>query len=168
VTTGCLGWTEGFLYPAIEQTRPDVFVVMTSVWDVSAQRWDGDELLTPLDPEYRERLVDAYTKLVEDATAAGAENVVFILHPVPNAGWEDTQEDEADPARHRALFDVYDEVAAAYPSTVHIVDLASWFTEQGLDDDREIRPDGVHLEPAAATAIVEEFLGDQLIDAALS
>ena len=63
---------------------------------------------------------------------------------------------------------MYAEVAAAYPSTVHIVDLASWFTEQGLDDDREIRPDGVHLEPVAATSIVERFLGDQLIDAALS
>jgi peptidoglycan/LPS O-acetylase OafA/YrhL len=168
VETGCLGWTEEVLYPDIEQTQPDVLAVMTSVWDVTAQRWDGGELLTPLDPEYRARLVEAYTNLVERATAAGAQNVVFIEHPVPRAGWEDSAEDEADPARHQVLFEVYAEVAAAYPSTVHIVDLASWFTEQGLDDDREIRPDGVHLEPVAATSIVERFLGDQLIDAALS
>ncbi len=166
-TASCDGWPESQLYPAVERARPDVVVVMSSVWDLVAQRWDGEHLLTPLDADYRARLVDAYTGLVDDASAAGATHVAFVLEPVPNVWWNDARDAEADPERHELLAEVYREVVAARPGTVEIVDLASWFSEQGLERDREVRPDGIHLAPDAATAIVEQFLSDRLIDIAI-
>jgi hypothetical protein len=166
-TASCDGWPATQLYPEVERTQPDVVAVMTSTWDILDQRWEGDELLAPSDPEYRARLVDAYSQLVDDLIAAGATRVAFVLEPVPNVWWNDATEGEADPARHAVLADVYREIATSRPDDVHVVDLASWFSEQGLDGDREARPDGVHLAPDTAASIVDRFLGEQLIVAAL-
>ncbi len=166
-TASCDGWPATQLYPEVERTQPDVVAVMTSTWDILDQRWEGDELLAPSDPEYRARLVDAYSQLVDDLIAAGATRVAFVLEPVPNVWWNDATDGEADPARHAVLADVYREIAASRPDAVRVVDLASWFSEQGLDGDRDARPDGVHLAPDTATSIVDRFLGEQLIAAAL-
>jgi lysophospholipase L1-like esterase len=167
-TASCDGWVEDQLHPAIERTRPDVLAVMTSTWDVIDQRWDGGELLEPSDPEYRARLVTAYTQLVDESVAAGAGQVVFIRQPVPNVWWKNATDAESDPRRHEVLAGVYEEIAAARPDAVRVVDLATWFSEQGLDADREVRPDGIHLDSEAALSIVDRFLGGQLIELALS
>jgi peptidoglycan/LPS O-acetylase OafA/YrhL len=166
-TASCDGWPEDQLYPAVERTQPDVVVVMTSTWDIIDQRWDGDELLAPTDPEYRARLVATYTQLVDDLTAAGAGRVVFVREPVPNVWWNGSLEGEGDPERHAALAAVYEEIATSRPETVRIIDLASWYSRNGFDTDRDARPDGVHLAPEAATLVVDRFLGEQLIRAAL-
>ncbi len=166
-TASCDGWPASQLYPAVERAQPDVVVVMTSTWDILDRRWDGDELLTPADPEYRARLVATYTQLVDDLTAAGAARVVFVREPVPNVWWSNTAEGESDPRRHEVLGDVYEEIAAAHPATVRVVDLASWFSRDGLDADKSARPDGIHLAPDTAASVVDRFLGEQLISAAL-
>ena len=166
-TASCDGWPAAQLYPAVERTQPDVVVVMTSTWDIIDQRWDGGELLSPTDPEYRARLVAAYTQLVDDLTAAGATRVAFVREPVPNVWWNNTSEAENDPRRHAVLADVYEEIAASRPATVRIVDLASWYSRNELDTDRDARPDGIHLAPDTATSVVDRFLGEQLINAAL-
>ncbi len=166
-TTSCDGWTQAQLYPEVERTQPDVVTVMTSTWDIIDQRWDGDELLTPSDPEYRRRLVAAYTQLVDDLTAAGAARVAFVVEPVPNVWWNNTTEGESDPNRHQVLAEVYQEIAASHPDTVRIIDLASWVSDNGLDADRDARPDGIHLAPEVAALVANRFLGEQLIVAAL-
>ena len=166
-TASCDGWTQTQLYPEVRRTQPDVVTVMTSTWDVIDQRWDGGELLTPSDPEYRARLVDAYTRLVDDLIAAGAGSVAFVRGPVPNVWWTNTSEGESDPLRHRVLTDVYEEIAESQPSTVRVIDLASWYSGNELDADRDARPDGVHLAPGVATSIADQFLGEQLITAAI-
>jgi hypothetical protein len=165
-TADCDGWPAAQLYPAVEQTRPDIVVVMTSTWDVIDRRWDGDELHAPGDPEYRDRLVAAYTDLVDNLTASGAARVAFVLEPVPNVWWNGSSEAEGDPARHEVLAGVYREVAAA-DGRVEVIDLASWFSSNGLDDSRDARPDGIHLAPDAASSVVDRFLGERLIAAAL-
>ena len=166
-TASCDGWPAAQLYPAVERTQPDVVVVMTSTWDILDQRWDGGDLLSPTDPEYRARLVATYTQLVDDLTAAGAGRVAFVHEPVPNVWWNNTGEGENDPRRHAVLADVYEEIAASRPATVRIVDLASWYSRNDLDADQDARPDGIHLAPDTATSVVDRFLGEQLISAAL-
>jgi peptidoglycan/LPS O-acetylase OafA/YrhL len=166
-TASCDGWTEAQLFPVVERTRPDVVAVMTSAWDLADRRWDDGELLRPDDPEYRARLLDTYTRLVDDLVAVGAARVAFIREPVPNVWWGGTVTDEDDPGRHAVLAEVQAEVAAARPEHVRIIEFASWFTEAGLELDRDARPDGIHLAPPAAVSITDEFLGDQLIRAAL-
>ncbi len=160
----CDGWVDDQLYPAVERTRPDVVVVMTSTWDIIDRRWDGEQLLTPNDAEYRLRLVGAYTRLVDDLTARGAARVVFVNEPVPNVWWDGTTDGEADPARHAVLAEVYREIAASRPSAARVVDLASWFSGVGGDSDRDARPDGIHLAPDSAESIMDRYLSMQLLD----
>ncbi len=166
-TASCDGWTQAQLYPEVERTQPDVVTVMTSTWDIIDQRWDGDDLLTPSDSEYRARLVAAYTQLVDDLIAAGAARVAFVVEPVPNVWWNNTTEGESDPRRHQVLAEVYHEIAASHPDTVRVIDLASWVSDNDLDADRDARPDGVHLTPEVAALVANRFLGEQLITAAL-
>ena len=163
----CDGWPQLVLFPEVERTTPDVVAVMTTAWDILDRRWENGEVLSPQDPEYRVRLVDTYTQLVDDLVASGAFRVALIRQPAPNSFWNNSSIGQDDATRHAVLGDVYDEVAAIRPDVVRVVDLASWFTEAGLDTDRQARPDGIHLAPGAATSIATEFLGEQLIRAAV-
>lgn len=166
-TETCNGWPQAQLLPVVERTAPDVVAVMTTAWDILDRRWEDGVVFGPDDPEYRTRLVDTYTALVDDLVASGAARVALIRQPVSNSWWRGGSLGEDDPRRHAVLGDVYDEVAAARPEVVRVVDLAAWFTEAGLDTDREARPDGIHLAPEAATSIASEYLGEQLIRAAV-
>ena len=49
-----------------------------------------------------------------------------------------------------------------------VVDLPAWLAERGLDVDEAARPDGVHWSPEASLRIADEFLGEQLVRAALT
>lgn len=151
----------------VERTAPDVVAVKTTAWDILDRRWEDGEVLGPDDPEYRSRLVNTYTALVDDLVTSGAARVALIRQPVSNSWWRGSSLGEDDPRRHAVLGEVYDEVAVARPDIVRVIDLASWFTGAGLDTDREARPDGIHLDPEAATSIASEFLGEQLIRAAV-
>jgi peptidoglycan/LPS O-acetylase OafA/YrhL len=166
-TASCDGWPEAQLFPVVERSRPDVVAVMVSAWDLADRRWDDGELLRPEHPEYRARLLDTYTQLVDDLIAAGASRVAFIREPVPNVWWGGTVTDENDPGRHAVLAEVQAEVAAARPEHVRVIEFASWFTGAGLELDRDARPDGVHLAPGPAVSITDAYLGDQLMRAAL-
>ncbi len=107
----CDGWPENALIPAVERTQPDVVAVTVSGWDLLDRRWDGVEVLEPNDPEYRQRLVEAYSKLADDLVAAGASRVVFVRGPVPDVLWSGDTTGQNDPSRHQLLADVQAEVA---------------------------------------------------------
>ena len=166
-TASCDGWPEIELLPLVGRTAPDVVVVMTTAWDILDRRWDDGVVLGPDDAEYRTRLVDTYIELVDELVGAGAARVALIRQPVSDSWWRGDSLGEDDPRRHAALAEAYSEVAAARPDIVRVIDLATWFTDAGLDTDRGARPDGIHLAPEAATSIVSDFLGDQLIRAAV-
>jgi hypothetical protein len=61
---------------------------------------------------------------------------------------------------------VMDGLAANNPK-IDVIDLASWLEQEGIDVDPDARPDGVHWDPAYATAIAEDFLGEELVRSAV-
>ncbi|MFP5487433.1 MAG: hypothetical protein ACLGHQ_03915, partial [Acidimicrobiia bacterium] len=63
---------------------------------------------------------------------------------------------------------IYADLAATRPGDVGVIGLDDWLVETGLDDDRTVRPDGVHWDPDAALRIVEEYLGERIIRVALA
>jgi hypothetical protein len=65
------------------------------------------------------------------------------------------------------LYAAMDDIAEAHPGRVTVVDLPAWLDEQQLTTDREARPDGVHWSPEASALIARDFLGEQLLRAAL-
>jgi lysophospholipase L1-like esterase len=167
-TEDCDGWVETDLLPAIERTRPDVVVVMVTTWDVLGHRWDPEgPLLAPTDAEFRARIGDAYARLVDQATEAGATRVAFVRQPVPDVWWLERVQEEDEPERHAVLYETYASLAETNRSSVAVIGFEEWFTEQGYDRDVDVRPDGVHLDPDAAADILEEYLGDQIVRAAL-
>lgn len=166
-TESCSGWVESQLLPAVRRTEPDVVVVMTTTWDIVGHRWDDGESLSPLDTEFRARLDAAYEDLVAELTAAGAGRVAFVRQPVPDVWWLDKVQEEDEPERHAVLYDIYADLAARFPDLVDVIPLVDWFDAEGYQRDKLVRPDGVHLDPGAATDIVDRYLGEQIIRVAL-
>ena len=163
----CTGWVDSQLLPAVERTRPDVVVVMVTTWDILGHRWDDGPLIPPMEPEFRSRIEAAYGQLVDDVTSAGAARVAFVRHPVPDVWWLERVQEEDEPERHAVLYETYADLADVAPEHVAVVAFSEWFTEQGYDRDKDVRPDGVHLAPEVAADILERYLGEQILRAAL-
>jgi hypothetical protein len=148
--------------------RPDVIAIMVTLHDVIDREWDPDEgTISPLDPRYQERLLAAYRARVADFHELGIPRIVWVIPPVPDFYWDGVSSQYEDPAR----FDVQRATilaAAEDDPSVRVVDLRRWVQESGLASDREARPDGLHWSPEAARALAEDWLGQQLIVAALT
>jgi len=167
-TSRCESWLDDDLPASIASLQPDVVMLMTSSWDVLDRRWDDGPTLTPLDPEYRDRLLFDFTAVTDRLLAAGAAHVVFVREPVPVPLWGfGGEQAQSDPARHAVIAATMDAIAASHAGRVTVVDLATWLDTADLTDDHDARPDGVHWTPDVALRIADEFLGEQLLRAAL-
>ena len=164
----CADWLEGQLPDRVAELQPDVVMLMVTTWDVVDHRWDGGDGLTPLDAEFATRIDTDYRAVTDRMLAGGAGSVAWIAPPVPNAGWQNHDTGQEDPARHAVVRGVIDAIAAEQPEQVGVVDLAAWFSAAQLDDDHDVRPDGVHFESDAAAMIAEQYLGERLIRIAVA
>jgi len=59
--------------------------------------------------------------------------------------------------------DEVNRLEAQHPGVVSTLDLRSWFDAGPLASDHDARPDGLHLTVTAATKVVEDWLGPQLV-----
>lgn len=168
VAPGCGGWLEEGLPAKVRDLAPDVVMLMTTSWDVLARRWDGGPSLGPTDAEYAARLGIDFATITDRLLEAGAGVVVWIRHPLPNVFWLNGGQGQEDPVLQGVLYQAMDDVAAARPDRVVVVDLASWVDAAGLADDHEVRPDGVHWSPEASLDVARRFLGPALVAAALA
>jgi peptidoglycan/LPS O-acetylase OafA/YrhL len=164
----CDDWLTRSLPAEVAKLRPDVVMLMTTSWDVLDRRWDGGPDESPLDADYAARVATDFGEITTSLLGAGAARVVWVREPIPNVFWWSSGQSQEDPARHAVLYGVMDELAAASPGTVSVIDLPAWIDQQGLADDHDARPDGVHWSPEAATRIAREFLGEALVRAALA
>jgi hypothetical protein len=81
--------------------------------------------------------------------------------------WDPHTSAYEDPERFTIQRAAIEAAAAAHPA-IRIVDLSGWAADAGILLDHAARPDGLHWAPEAAAKIAEEWLGQQLIDAALT
>jgi hypothetical protein len=167
VSDGCVDWLEEDLPDRVAETGADVVLMITTSWDVLDHRWDDGDGLSPESEELRSRLLFDFTQTTDALLASGAASVVWVKAPLPNPFWLSRGTAQERPERHAVLHDVMDEVAEAHPGDVHVVDLLAYFDEAGYSTDIELRPDGVHVTPEGAQTIATDFLGEQLIRAAL-
>jgi len=163
----CSDWLERDLPDRVAETGADVVLMVTTSWDVLDRRWDaGDGFATETD-EMRARLRFDFTRVTDELLAGGAGAVVWVKAPIPNPLWFSRGTAQEQPARHAVLHEVMDEIAADNPGDVYVVDLLDYFDEVGYTDDVDLRPDGVHVTSEAAETIAADFLGEQMIRAAL-
>jgi peptidoglycan/LPS O-acetylase OafA/YrhL len=168
VPSGCADWVDN-LPGRIDEVQADVVALLTTAWDVQDRRWGDEGLSGPTtDPAVAARVRQGLVDLTEDVLEQTDAAVAWIRQPIPDVGWDDERLAQEQPERHALLYDTFDELAARYPDRVHVIDLPAFVAAAGLADDRAARPDGVHWTPEVATRIVNEYLGEQLIRAALN
>jgi peptidoglycan/LPS O-acetylase OafA/YrhL len=164
----CDEWLDETLPGRVEALSPDVVMMMTTSWDVLDRRWAGTGQMVPTDPAYRERIVRDVADVSTRLNASGSHKVVWVREPIPNVYWWSSGQAQEDPMRHAEIYAAMAAAAESGEGRVVVVDLPVWLEEQGLDTDQDARPDGVHWSPEASLRIADEYLGEQLIRAALA
>ena len=167
-TTPCREVLERQLPGDIATLRPDVVAIQVTLRDLVDRVWsDAEGTLTPFDPRFQERLTAAYRARSAEFVDAGVARVVWVVPPIPDMYWDPHTSDYEDPERFTIQRAAIEAAAAAHPA-IRIVDLSGWAADAGILLDHAVRPDGLHWAPEAAARIAEQWLGQQLIDAALT
>jgi peptidoglycan/LPS O-acetylase OafA/YrhL len=165
---GCVGLIDQTVPQRVRDAQPDVVVVVSAFWDNSDHRWPPDDTpLSPLDPEFRRRALERFSAYTQTLLDAGAPKVAWVLYPATDDGWGDRDETSDDPARYEASYEVQREAAARFPGRAVVVDFAAWSDAQGLTASHDARPDGVHWSEGMSRKVVDDYLADALIQAAL-
>ena len=162
----CVEWVDDSVPAQVAELAPDVVVLMVTPWDVIDHRFDGASESTPFDPEFEAALTESYRSVIGGLADAGVSSIVWIEPPTPNPLWMSRDTPQADPARYEVVERVVTDLQADYPQ-LRILPFAAWHEAEGLDDDKEIRPDGVHWTPDVSRLISENYLGEQVVRAAL-
>jgi hypothetical protein len=151
---------------AIRQLRPDVVVLMATVSEVANREWSADEgPIGPLDPRFRDRMIERYANFTMGIIQAGVPDVVWVVPPTPNHLWNEPEMNEIE--RYAAHHEIIRAAASRFESHVSVVDLDAWMNAAGLADDNGFRADGVHIDQGPATQMATEFLGPWLVREAL-
>ena len=152
---------------AIDDLRPDVVVLMTTVSEAADRRWPGDASpRRPSDPEFVRRTEDAYADLTMSIIRRGVPDVVWVVPPTPNHLWNDPEMNEID--RYHRHHDRIRAAADRFDTHVSVVDLDAWAEATGRADDPGWRADGVHIDVEPATDLATAFLGPWLVREALA
>lgn len=157
---------------AVTELRPDVVVVMTTVWDVLNRRLtaDGPDL-TPADPEIEALMAQSLGDFTDNMLSLGVSRVVWVAGPVPLPSLGGGEDQQGQPDRHVVLHRVMATVASTRPAA-RVVDLAGWVETSSLNTDpdtaRAARVDGVHWSSEASELIATEFLGNAIVYEALT
>ncbi len=170
VDATCGPYVRDLIPKKIARLHPDLVMVLTSVWDVLDRQLTKDgPVLSPTGPALAAAMQASLGAFTDDVVALGVPRVVWLKEPVPlrTLTVSAAVDQQAESARHEALHAVIDEIAAAQPA-VRVVDLAGWVSAQPFGTDPAARPDSVHWTTEVATQIAEQFLGQALVQAALS
>ena len=152
----------------VAQLHPDLVMVLTTVWDVLDRQLTKDgPVLSPTDPALADAMHVSLGAFTDQLLALGVPRIAWVQEPVPLHTATSADDQQADPARHAALHEVITQIAAA-AAQVRVIDLADWVAAQPYGTDSTARPDNVHWTTAVATQIADQFLGQALVQAALS
>ncbi len=166
----CADLLDRQLAPTVAKLQPDVVAVVVAARDSETREWDPAEgPLRPTDGRYQARIEHDYTTLTQMVVAAApAAKVAWIRPPQIDPWWKDTDGVYADAEGHAVVDAVTARLSASDPAHARVVDLRLWMESSGLADDHDLRPDGIHFTPDAATQVATEWLGPQLVAVALA
>jgi hypothetical protein len=147
----------------------DVAVVLVTLLDAGARVWEKAEgPIQPTDPRFVDRRRADYDALVDRLAAAGVSRVAWLVPAGPAPWWVGYDAANTNRVAVEPLADLVRTLADERGDTVASVDFDAWLREREAEGDRSWRPDGLHLDPAAARRVVEEFLGAELLTLAAS
>jgi peptidoglycan/LPS O-acetylase OafA/YrhL len=144
--------------------RPDVVLGLVTLGDISDHTWDQAEgSMSPADPRYFERLVEAYEIRTTAFLDGGAKRVLWVAPPLPTVP-EPADDAEVMPRADRLAHyvEVLHTIAARHPDQVQVVDLPAWLAAQ---PEQPSRPDGLHWSRAGSQQLAEDLLGPLVVAA---
>ncbi|MEN9646782.1 MAG: hypothetical protein RL238_3451 [Actinomycetota bacterium] len=145
---------------------PDVVVVMITVPDAVARSWTDDEgPLRPTDERYRARLRADYATFAATLRDAGVPHVVWVVPPRPSERWLQSIFDPISDDEWDAFVSTIEDEAASDPTRSRVVRLDEWMAANEPADG-SMRPDGLHLTPAAAAVVMDRIIGPVVLAAA--
>jgi hypothetical protein len=166
IARGCVEAFDGELPSVLDAQPPDVVVVMVTLPDVIERMWADDEgLLRSNDPRYVDRRRAEYADFADTLRAAGVSQVVWVVPPRPTERWLQSAVNPVRDDEWAAFVAAIQEVAAREPAGKRVVRLDEWM--RAIEPpDGSMRPDGLHLTPAAATVVMDRFIGPLLLSTA--
>ncbi|MDO8362954.1 MAG: acyltransferase family protein [Actinomycetota bacterium] len=168
IDANCAPYVSGIVPERVAALQPDVVMLLTTTWDVADRRLvAGGPVLSSADPEARAAIAASFQSLTDQLLGLGVSRVVWVHQPIPIQGMLGPMDRQGDAARHEALYEIMDAMAAANPA-VRTIDLATWVDDAGLREDTVARPDAVHWIPEVSLRIATEFLAPLLVQAALT
>jgi hypothetical protein len=140
--------------------------VMVTVPDVVERVWTNEEgVLRPGDPRYAARLRDDYAAFAATLHDAGVEHVVWVVPPRPSERWLQSIFNPVRDDEWATFVGTIEDAAALHPDSSRVVRLDEWM-RANEPTDGSMRPDGLHLTPAAAAVVMDRFIGPLLLSTA--
>jgi hypothetical protein len=165
---GCEQLLDVVVPQRIQDGKPDIVILISSFWEVTDRRIDGSSpTVSIMDAIWRQHTLDRFRSYTQTLLDDGAPRVAYVLYPRTDYAWGLADEPADDPARYDVFHDIEREAAEPFPGRVSVIDLEAWTDAEGLTTDQQARPDGVHWTEQVSTRIAEDWLGNQLIQAAL-
>lgn len=158
-------WSK-FFPDLVQQFRPDVVALATTVWETADRLLPGETKWRHLGQPEFDAFVTREIRAAVDVLGAKGARVVLILQPYVQAGIQLGMSNlpESEPARMDRLNEIMRTVAAQRPNFVSTVDLQAHLrSTPGGEMDLAKRPDGVHFSDAYAIELAR-WLGPILYD----
>jgi len=159
----CRAWPERWSQ-RLDAGRPDVAVLMSSVWELPDAMLPGATSYSSLgDPVVDDFVRSELLQAVDVLSSRGA--MVALVTAPTFASWADDGRPDAvsrqlDPVRTDRLNQIFGEVAAQRPDTVRLIDLAARVAPQA--EDPALRVDGVHIGIQPFNQVSAEWFGPEL------
>ena len=142
---------------------PDTALIMVTVPDASARVWDpGEGPLQPSDPRFVSRLAGDYERLYQQLRAVGIPHIVWVVPPLPSHKWMGWLSTTVTPADWTPMIDEITNLGQQHPGDVEVLRFDTWLAAHEPRDG-VWRYDGLHFDEASATAMVEQYLGAELL-----
>jgi len=166
---GCDDALDDQLPIALRERTPDVVVALVTLPDATPRLWSAAEgELYPEDARYQERMTDDYAAMRSALLAVPSVRIAWLTTAVPASWYVGYFGNPLTVASFGPLNATVASMDDADATRVRVVPFGEWLTEQESDDDTSWRSDGLHLDPASAERVVEEFLWPELLGVALS
>ena len=153
-----------FLPQALAQRTPDVVVVLVTLADASPRRWleaEGD--VAPEDERYQERMAADYEALRATLLENPFVHVQWLTAPIPTTWYAGYIGNPITRDSFAPLNTQVESMGEGTSGRVEVADFGAWLEALDAGEDTTWRPDGLHLDPAAARQVVDEFLWPRLV-----
>ena len=162
----CNDW-ERIWKERVDTGQPNISVVQVGQWEILDRKIPGEDVWrSPGDPVFDDYLFSEMTTAV-DVLSSNGGIVVWLTNPIPGERFSLREPDSNVGERMARFNQLVEQLPAARPGKVAVVDLAAWVGGLTPEEDFRIRPDGVHFQAVpvdTSTEVARTFLWPAILE----